>query len=75
MFSMHEQSEMKKQLDPAKPVHEPWVELNNNNDTSVWELNQYDHYSGLKEGQNVDHKMQCKMLHTLQRAPLFHFFY
>lgn len=34
--SKHEQSEMKKQLEPAKPFHETWVELDNNNDLSMW---------------------------------------
>mmetsp|Transcript_2671 Transcript_2671/g.5719 ORF Transcript_2671/g.5719 Transcript_2671/m.5719 type:complete len:210 (+) Transcript_2671:719-1348(+) len=46
IFSKCEQSEMQKRLEPAKPVHEPWVELDGNDDSSIWDLNLNDSYLG-----------------------------
>ncbi len=45
LFSKHEQRKMKTRLKPAKPVHEQWIELNNNDDPSMWELIWNDTYS------------------------------
>ncbi len=35
MFSKRQQSEMKKRLKLTKPVHEPWIELSNDDDPSM----------------------------------------
>ncbi len=45
IFSKKEQSKMKKQLKPTKPVHKPWLEVNDDDNSSMWELNCNDSYS------------------------------
>ncbi len=50
MFSKCEQSKMKKRLKPAKPIHKLCIELNNDDDPSMWELNWNDSYSGPEGG-------------------------
>ncbi len=37
-------------MEPAKPVHLPWIELDNEQDDTMWEPNWIDTYSGPKGG-------------------------
>jgi len=50
IFSKREQIEMQKRLEPAKPVHKLWVELHDNDNSSMWDLNWNDSYSGPEGG-------------------------
>ncbi len=65
MFSKHEQSDLKKQLEPAKPVYEPWGAFDNNDDPSMWELNWYGHYSGPQGEQKRGPSNSMQNLHVL----------
>ncbi len=62
MFSKHEQSKMKKWLEPAKPVYEPLIELNNYDDPSKWELNWNESYFGPEGGP------KCRPSNAMQNA-------
>ena len=48
MLSKREQSDLKKEMEPLRPVHEPWVELDENSE--AWEPPQEHSYTGSQSG-------------------------
>lgn len=49
IFSKHQQSEMKKILEPCEPIHLPWIEQMDENEI-CWEPSGHDRYKGCSGG-------------------------
>jgi hypothetical protein len=50
IFSQATQRQIVKELEPSRPVHELWVELDETNRNIEWELRQEDTYNGSQAG-------------------------